>query len=67
MAPLSLTFFFALSFLIVFFRACRQLASHSMKIIEDLHICVHIKIFPENTFFALPPPTLRSVAQSTHA
>ena len=65
MAPLAN--FFALSFLIDFFRACRQFASYSRKIIENLQFSVQIEIFSKNTFFAQPPPTLSSVAQTTHA
>ena len=47
-----------------FFRACRQFAYHSRKIIENLQFAVQMKIFPQNTFFALPPPSLGSVAQT---
>ena len=54
--------FFALSF-----RACRQFASYSRKIIENLQFAVQIEMFHKNTFFALPPPTLGFVAQATHA
>ena len=66
MPPPPLTFF-ALSFLIDFFQACRQFAIYSRKIIENLQFAVQIEIFSKNTFFALPPPTLGSVAQTTHA
>ena len=40
MAPLA-NFFFALSFLIDFFRACREFSSHSRKIIENLEFAVN--------------------------
>ena len=49
MPPISATFF-ALSFLIVFFRAYRQFAPRSRKIIENLQFAVQIEIFPKNTF-----------------
>ena len=56
---------FALSFLIDFFRACWQFASHSREIIENLQFAVQIRIFPTNTLFALATLTLSSVAQNT--
>ena len=59
--------FLALSFLIDFFRAYRHFSSYSRKTIENLQFSVHIKMFPKNNFFALPPRTLGSVAQIAHA
>ena len=58
---------FALSFLIDFFRGCREYAPIIRKIIEKWKFAVQIEILQKNTFFALPPPTLGSVAQTTHA
>ena len=55
LCPLPLIIF-ALSISIDFFS--RKFASYSRKIIENLQFAVHIEILPENTFFALPPPTL---------
>ena len=46
-----------------FFRICRQFSSRSRKIIENLQFTVQIEIFTKNTVFALPPPTLGSVAR----
>ena len=66
MAPTPLTFF-ALIFLIDFFRACRQFSSRSREIIQNLQFAVRVQIFSKNTFFALPPPTLDSVAHTTYA
>ena len=62
-----LTFFYFELLDCFFLRACRQSASYSRKIIENLQFAVQIEIFPKNTFSALPPPTLGSVAQTTHA
>ena len=50
-----------------FFSFCRKSASYSRKIIENRKFAVQIEIFPKNTFFTTPPPTLGCVAQTTHA
>ena len=50
MPPLFAHFFLPLSFLIEFFRACREFASYSRKIIENLQFAVQIEIFPKNIF-----------------
>ena len=55
------------AFWLICFRACWQYASYGRKIIEILLFAVQIEMFPRNTFFALTPPALGSVAQSTHA
>ena len=49
----------------IFSRACLLFASYPRKIIKNLQFVVHIKIFPKNTFFALPPLTLRSSVTQT--
>ena len=49
------------------FQASREFSSLSKQIIENLQFVVQIEVFHKNTFFALPPPTLVSVAQTTHA
>ena len=64
--PPPLGNFFPLSFLIDFL-FCRKSASHSRKIIENRKFAIQIEIFPKNTFFTIPPPTLGCVAQTTHA
>ena len=56
--------FFALSFLIGFFRACRQFSSRSRKIIENLQYAVQIEIFSKNTFFC--PTTYSGLCSSDH-
>ena len=64
MAPPSPLTFFWFELFDVFFRACRQLASDSMKIIENLQFAVQVEVFPENTFLPYhhASPTLGSVA-----
>ena len=66
MPPSSLTFF-ALSFLIDFFRGCWKYGPIIRKIIEDVLFAVQKQIFQKNTFCTLPPSALGFVAQSTHA
>ena len=58
---------FCLKLLDLSFRATRQFASYSKKFIKILQFDFQIVILPKHTFFALPPPTLGSVAQTTHA
>ena len=65
--PPTANVFFALSFLMDFFRGCREYPLIIRKIIENWKFAVQIELFQKNTFFALPPPTLDSVAQTTHA
>ena len=60
----SLTFF-ALSLLIDSSQACRQFASYSRKIIENLEFAVQIAVL-NKTLFPLLPPTLAFAAQTTH-
>ena len=62
--PSSRQLFFALSFLIDFFRAYRQFASYSRKIIENLQLAVQIEIFPKNTFS--PTSTYSGLCSSDH-
>ena len=57
---------FDLSFLMDLFRVRQQFASYSRKIIENLQFAFRLRYFPK-TFFVQPPPTLASVAQTTHA
>ena len=64
--PLPLTFF-CLELLIDFFQGCWKYGPIIRKIIENVQLAVQIEIFQKNTFFALPPPTLGSVVQTTHA
>ena len=62
--PLTL---FSLELFDRFFLFCRKSASYLRKIIENRKLAVQIEIFPKNTFFTIPPPTLWCVAQTTYA
>ena len=63
-APPSLLFF-ALSFLIDFVFECWKYGPIMREIIESVQFAVQKETF-QKTFFTLPPPTIGSVAQSTH-
>ena len=56
--------FFALSFLIGCFSRLFEIQSHHQEI-RSHPFCCSRRDISENTFFAVPPPTLGSVAQST--
>ena len=66
MPPPPLTFF-ALSFLIDFFSGLSGICSHHYENYRELKISCSDWDISEKHFFALPPPTLGSVAQTTHA
>ena len=65
--PLPLTFF-ALSFLIdFFFEAVGNMLQSLGKLSRIANFLFRSRYFKKTLFFALPPPTLGSVAQTTHA
>ena len=51
----------------IFFRGCWKYGPIIRETIENVQFAVQIEIFQKTPFFALTPPTLGSVAQTTHA
>ena len=67
MVPPPLTFF-ALSFLIdFFFEAVGNTVPSLGKLSRMSNLLFRLRYFKKTLFFTLPPPTLGSVAQTTHA
>ena len=64
MAPAA-SFFLLGAFRLICFRACRQFASYSREIIENLQFTVQIEIFPKNTLFC-PTTTYSGLCSSDH-
>ena len=59
--------FFCLELFDWFFRGCWKYGPIIRKIIENVQLAVQQELSQKNIFFTISPPTLGSVAQSTHA